>query len=408
MNPGRYITGWAEVAITGAEPEAALRALAEGNVPFWDAAPPRDYALRVRTPARALPRVRALAAKAGCEAEVLSLHGLPVLGRFLRRRTGLCALLLAALLLLAGALSRVWDIRVEGNDAVPTWAIRAALAECGVDIGAKWTGFSQDQIRNSMILRIPEIKWLTVTMEGCRARVIVRERIRGIEPVPENEYARVISDRAGLVTAVRALWGTAETEPGRMLLPGDTVIGGYTTGRFGVQGPARAIGYAEVRTWRDLTMAAPAAVEEKQPAGRSRTLWSLILGKKRINFYKDSSICPGDCDKIIERYDLALPGVFRLPIAVEKTVVTPVSLTACPGTELREEMEQALMEELLARIGPEGEVATSAFTASETEGVLYVTLRAECRERAGITEPLTAEEIRDIQRKIPQTEEIGP
>ncbi len=50
-------------------------------------------------------------------------------------------------------------------------------------------------------------------------------------------------------------------------------------------------------------------------------------------------------------------------------------------------------------------MVSAAFTASEQNGVLYVTLRAECREEIGRTEPLTEGEYMDIQWKIPETEE---
>ena len=52
MNPARYAAGWLEVRFTGAEPERALEAMAERGIDFWDAEPPRDFSLTVRTGVR--------------------------------------------------------------------------------------------------------------------------------------------------------------------------------------------------------------------------------------------------------------------------------------------------------------------------------------------------------------------
>ncbi|MBR2717627.1 MAG: sporulation protein YqfD [Oscillospiraceae bacterium] len=407
MNPARYAAGWIEVKVTGAAPERFLEAMADRGAAFWDAAPPRDFTLYLKTGTGTEKQLDRLAAASGCEAEVLSVHGFPALLRKMRRRASLWIPAAAFLLLLAWSLPRVWDIRVEGNETVPEGVILNALEDCGVYPGARWTAFRQDQIRNSMLLRLPELRWLTVTVQGCRARVIVRERGDKPEPVPESEYARVVSDRAGLVTEVRALRGTAETAPGQMLLPGETVIGGYASGRFGVIGPVRAIGGAELRTWHEITMEAPAEAWVKGPTGERTTLWSVVFGKKRVNIFKGSSICPGDCDKIIVSYDLALPGVFRLPVSVEKTLIAGRDIIRRPAGDLREEMEQALTEELLSRMGEGGEVLSSVFTASEAGGLLYVTLRAECLETAGVTEPLTEQELLEIRAKIPNTEDTA-
>lgn len=408
MNAARRITGWAAVRVTGAEPERFLDALGRLGVPFWDAAPPVDFRLTLRVPYAAQKRMAPLAASLGLEAEIVAVGGLPVLFGSAKRRVSFAAALLIVLSLLCSSLARIWDIEIEGNETIPDGLILQALADCGVETGARWVGMSQDAVRNGVILRLPEIRWMTVTMQGCRARVIVREKREHLEPVPEAEPAKVVADRPCYVTAVIAKRGTAADVVNRTVLPGETLIEGYATGRFGVQGATRAIGTAEARTWYEMTAAAPVTVEEKRPAGDRKHLLSLVLGKKRINFYKESSICPAGCDKIISSYTLGWPGRFALPLALEITTVTAYEKEPVPAEELREELEAQLMAELLARIGDAGSVTESVFTASETGGVMYVTLRAECTEEIGVTVPLTEAELSAVQAKIPRTEEEGP
>ena len=64
------------------------------------------------------------------------------------------------------------------------------------------------------------------------------------------------------------------------------------------------------------------------------------------------------------------------------------------------------MTRLLASLGEDGQVLSSQFTGSVDGDVMYVTLRAECREQIGAEVPLTDADLAEIQAKIPpKTEE---
>ena len=403
----RYVTGWAQVRIRGATPERFLSALAERGISFWEAQPPGDYEMTVKIPLRAAKLAVPLAKALGCEGEILCRGGLPAVLFRAKHRWMLLGGGFFLVLLLAVSGMFIWQIDVEGCGNLSETKVRQALAECGVDIGKSWLGLRQDLLRNSMILKMPEIRWMTVSIRGSRAEVIVREARTGPAPVEEKEYAHITAEKAGLITSVEPLRGTAVTEKNRTVLPGETLIAGYTTGRYAVQGPTRAIGEVWARTWYERTAAAPVDMTLTVPSGEKQTKWSLILGKRRINFFKGSSICPAGCDKIIYVYPFAKEGVFALPLTLVKTELIAWETETLRAGELRAELEAQLMEELLSDVGPEGTVTEFSFTASEEEGILRVTLRAECHESIGVSEPLTEEDLLEIQSKIPKTEETN-
>ncbi|MCD7768638.1 MAG: hypothetical protein LUH36_00750, partial [Oscillospiraceae bacterium] len=93
---------------------------------------------------------------------------------------------------------------------------------------------------------------------------------------------------------------------------------------------------------------------------------------------------------------------------VEKTVYSPYTTQSVEALELREELEAALTTALAGEIGPEGEILSARFTASGGDGVLYVTLFAECQEQIARAVPMTAEEILEIQEKLVTIEEAEP
>ncbi len=405
MNWARYVTGWAALEVSGAEPERFLEALAERGVVFWNATPPKDFALTVQVPDRAARGMEALAAGLGCQCAVRSRHGLPALWRKLRRRYGLLACLALVLAVLYVGSAYIWEIDVTGNETIPDGPIRQALSQCGVDIGTYWPGISQDMVRNGVILRVPGIRWMTVTVRGGHAKVIVREAREHLPLVDRKELTKVVAAKAGLVERVEPLQGSAVAEPGDAVLPGEELIGGFATGRFSVVMPTKGMGRVTARTWYELTAKSPTELAVKRRQGGKNVRWALILGKTRINFYKDSSICPAGCDKIITSHTLGSAGLFTLPITVEKTVYTRYEIDPVAAAELREELEERLMDTLLDRIGQDGQVLERHFTAAAKDGAMYVTLRAECREQIGLEQPLTDQDLADIQAKIPPKEE---
>lgn len=108
-------------------------------------------------------------------------EGVPyALGR-LRRRQALAAGIVLWGLWLALSSVLIWDIRITGNESVPREEILRALEENGVRRGAWGLSVNGEDIRNHLLLEIPELSWAAVNVSGCRADVQVRER----RPAPE-------------------------------------------------------------------------------------------------------------------------------------------------------------------------------------------------------------------------------
>ena len=90
---------------------------------------------------------------------------------------------------------------------------------------------------------------------------------------------------------------------------------------------------------------------------------------------------------------MAVPGLFILPVSlIRETLIPYETVTVSADTDrVCAELEASLRERLLEEIGPEGEILNPNYTAAEADGLLYVTLRAECRERIDMLRPLRAE-----------------
>jgi hypothetical protein len=77
---------------------------------------------------------------------------------------------------------------------------------------------------------------------------------------------------------------------------------------------AEAEVYAQ--TIRQLSLISPSQWVIKGKKNASTTKYSLIIGKKLINFNNSCGISMVTCDRISKRYPLMLPGGFELPVYV--------------------------------------------------------------------------------------------
>lgn len=391
----RVLFGYVRVAVRGVRPAQAISALAAADVPFSGTAPEGDYAIAVTVPERRLAQVRALAARCGCTVDEIARGGMPGLLRRVWRRRAFAALLALAVGAVLVSSLFIWDVEVTGNARVSTGELLRALEDSGVYPGAYWPALSNDLVRNRMILKIPELQWLTVQMHGSAARVVVREKTDAPEVVDNDEAVSIYAAADGFVLELQVLGGEARVAPGELVTQGQLLVTGAVRDALGGVRAAHALGSVRGRALYTLTAAAPLTETARADTGRARTRWALVIGKKRINFYQSSGIPDGECVKIKDEYALAIPGVFRLPLSLvrERTQTYETRPRAVSVETAREALEQALTAQLQARIGADGEVISAAFTAAEHHGVLLVTLRAECEQELGVSRASAAEEF---------------
>ena len=380
----RLLRGSVDAQLEGAETARFLNACTQAGIVLHRAEPLDDFTLHLRMDLRELPRVREAAQRSGCTLRAVNERGAPKTLRRLRGRRALGAAGLLCVLALLWSSLYVWELDLSGCTGAAEPELLAALDSAQVSIGSFWPAFSNERIRSRVLRELPQLSWMAVQMYGSRAVVALRQGV----PVPEvcdtRMPAEIVAGKAGLVTEVRALQGTAAVRPGSTVLAGETLVSAEMRSSYEKAGVRLVHARAEVyaRTWYSLSACAPLTRTEKRPTGREKLHLALILGGRRINFYDNSRNPEGEYDKLTTTYMLSVPGVFSLPLglAVER-------LRVCEGVQagqdrgaLRAALQPALLKRLRQEIGETGEIRESGFSASERDGMLYVTLRAECVE----------------------------
>lgn len=375
------LRGSVRAEVSGAAPQRLLNAMSEADMPFWDAVPQDAFTIRLGLYSRDLRDAKALASRCQCELKLLRESGAPVVKRRLRRRVALLVTAVSCFALLAASSLFAWDIRVEGNEQVSTGEILRALAGCGVEPGAFWPGWSSDEIRNSVILDIPELAWLGVSVDSSRAVIRVRERTEAPELVNSEGMGSVTARTTGIIDSMRVYQGAPLVAVGDAVVAGETLVSGEMPSEVGDTRYVRASAEIKARTWYEMSASAPLEYSGLEQSD-CRTRWALVIGDKRINFYLGSSQTPAGCGKIITEYPLAWEGVFTLPVTLvrEQTLEYDSAAAAEDEEELSGRLEAVLRSTLERELSGRGEILDAQFTSSASDGRLVVTMRAECME----------------------------
>lgn len=383
------LRGQVRVRVEAAFPERVLNLCGARNLAFWDMKWESESIFTCRLSRRDFLTLRRSAKKLDCSLTVVEREGVPFfLGRLRRRHALLAGALLCGGLLLWGSFF-IWDFTVEGNRRVTEEEILRALEENGVGLGTFGIGLDTENIRNHVLLDIPELVWITVRVSGCRATVEVREREEVPEPVNERAPANVVARRDGLVLEVRALDGVKCVLPGTSVEAGELLISGVEdTETVGARLLA-GMGEVRARTWYSLTARMPLTQLQKRYTGEERRLHALVLGGHRVKFFADSSIPEGNYDKITERTQWSLLGI-PLPVTTvtETYRICETVPAEVPAARAEAQGEAILTDYLHTLVDPYGTVSSTLCTSRREGDTLVVTLTAECVEQIGTSVPI--------------------
>ncbi len=316
------LRGQARLRVTCPYPERVLNLCSARGLVFWDLEWEAADRFTCRLSRRSAAALLRAAERLECEIEVLRREGAPYTLSRLRHRQALAVgAILCGMGVTLGSFF-VWDIQITGNETVPKERILRVLAENGVGLGRFGLTLNGADIRNHVLLELPELCWVAVNVSGCRAKVEVRERKAAPELLDRKDPRNIVARRDGLVTRVQALGGTAQVLKGTTVTEGQLLISGVEdTGTFGPRLTA-GLGRVEGRTWYTLTANVSLTGLEKRYTGGEKRLHSLIFGTRRIKFFSNSSIDGGGCDKITTRDQVSVFGI-PLPIVRETEIIRP-------------------------------------------------------------------------------------
>ena len=375
----RDLTGEVRLRLTGADIPGSLAALSRAGIIIRDGDLEDEWTVCFTILRRDYRKTAAIALRRGDILRLIQRKGIYWTLKRLRKRPvlvlGMTALLAMALFLP----SRILMVEVEGNDSIPTNLVLEKASECGISFWASRQEVRSERVKNALLEAMPELSWAGVNTYGSRAVITVRQR----DPEPtevDKGVAHIIAARDGYILSCDVLSGSGLCRPGQAVQMGDILISGYTDCGLCVTA-TRAEGEVVAATRREITALTPAKSMKITDTGTQTVYYSLIVGKNRINFRKNSGISHASCGRMVANYHLTLPGGYRLPVTlVAETVISrDLSESRTDGEAvLADFARRYLGEQMIA-----GTVTQAVETVTEDGGAWVLTGDYACTEMIG-------------------------
>ena len=391
-----FLRGMVTLTAVGPFPERLMNLCAQEGIDFWGVEWLDQHTLRLTTRRGSLSLLRGLVERVGCEVTVEGSRGLPDFLRRFRTRYAFLAGLALSLCAVAVLSRFVLTVEVAGNERVSTAVILGQLRQLGVRPGVYGPSIDRQQVAQEALLELGDLAWMGINLHGTRLEVIVRESVQTPKRIDEAGYYDIVAEADGIITHVEAELGDAVVKEGDTVLAGETLISGLVT----LEPPqyselpdryyqTHARGRVWARTWRVLTASIPMEAAVKEYTGAEKSAWSLNVLGRRIEIFGNSSISWPFYDKITTVHRAVLPDGTVLPFLLSREIcreygTRSVAVDLEAAQRLVEGQLSARLEEL---VGEDGQVESTQFSARVEDGLLLVTLQAECREEIGKETP---------------------
>lgn len=232
------------------------------------------------------------------------------------KKAVLCALVVS-LFMSAFLSALVWDVRIEGNENIPSAKIVKELSECGFEIGDLWFLVDRSKVETIFLLKNDEISWINVNRRGSVAYVkIIEKKDEGDDaPMPSVEYSNIVASADCVIEEITVASGIALVKPGDTVKKGDLLISGVLPTELG-GGFCCAKGDVIGRVSDKVSVNIQREFQMKQE--KSNKLYSLGLNlfNFSINIFKLYGNLTEGCDIIEVKKSLSLSEKSKLPFSL--------------------------------------------------------------------------------------------
>lgn len=281
-----YILGYVRFRIYGDYPERLLNILAAKGVPVWDA----EYktgCIEASVYIKDYKRMHALKGKCRVRTKYIRPVGLFIKLNTYRQRIGFGIGFAVYVFLICWLSGFIWQIELVGCERTDPQRLLAALEEVGVRVGTRTAEIDAFSLPEKIQLRVPELAWAAVNIEGSLATVDVSE-VAEIPDKTGEEPCNLIAKTGGTITGHRIIQGNRVVEVGSPVVAGDLLVSGTIEYATGYTGLKHAAGEVYAQTEHRLQTEVLFQQEETRRTGRKKSKTVVSFFGQRMPLYLGS------------------------------------------------------------------------------------------------------------------------
>lgn len=219
------LKGQVRIRVEGKQPERFLNLCEKQSIEFRDIRFCEKEGFTARIGAADFFRLKGPKRKTQVKIRILRKEGLLFELKKGKNRKSFLAGILCTILILLFLHSRLWLIRIRGNESCSTQEILKVLREDGVSVGIN--ARDVDCIRVTELLRkkFPQITWASAARNGIGLFIVIREEARVLtEPPVPDDPCDLVADASGTIVSIVTRSGYPKVKPGDVCKKGDILV----------------------------------------------------------------------------------------------------------------------------------------------------------------------------------------
>ena len=271
----------------------------------------------------------------------------------------------------------IWSFDIAGNSTVTDEEVLSVLDDLGCRVGAKIDDIDFDMLHNNFLLRVKDVAWISVNMDGTKANVEIREVKRGTDKAPGIH--NVVASEDGQVELISVYEGKAQVQIGDIVHKGDLLISGAETYREEDMYYSGADGSVMAVVNRRFSVEVPTVESVKEKTGNFIERKKIKFFSFYVNLFVNSSISYAKYDTMKECRQMVLFDVVELPVWIETEVIYEY-VDGSIELSSEEACAKALKQyrEVLSEYAENSQLLSSVYSHSFENGVYVIDCSLYC------------------------------
>lgn len=227
-----------------------------------------------------------IARKSRCTVHIVKRCGIPFILHRYRKRKAFIIGLLICLIMLYTMTAFVWVIDISGNKEVPDEEISLCLKECGLSVGMRKNTLDTDSIKRNIMMKMPEIAFISVNIKGTTVEVDVRERVKLPEPFDKDTPCNIIAVQDGVITDYTLKSGVPIVKVNDVVHKGQILVTGTVDSKNEGIRFLHSEGEVMARVWHEEFADLPMFQEKKVRTGNNKSKHMLKIFNFYVKLYK--------------------------------------------------------------------------------------------------------------------------
>lgn len=207
----RFLRGYIVFTLSGKYPERFINLLNGNGIVYWNLLPENksytgcmllcDYR-----------KIRRLTKKTSVKLKCKKRAGLPFIIKKYSMRKGLAIGGISALIIMYFLSSFIWTVQINGAENLSRAKIINALESCNLKPGAYKNSLDFESIERELLLKVPEIRWVSVNALNGIAKVEIKERLLKPKLKTKKYPCNLTAAEDGVITDTIVNNGTCEVK----------------------------------------------------------------------------------------------------------------------------------------------------------------------------------------------------